>query len=141
MQTDSEALLHAGVALTERLWPHFLRTLEWSPEDVDKVCTHQVGRAHRKLMLERIGVPCGPINDLEHVFKDPQVIARNMQISMLHPKYGDVPLVANPIRLSDTPVQYRYAPPALGEHTEEILTRLLGVDARTIAQLQRDKVI
>jgi 3-oxoacyl-[acyl-carrier-protein] synthase-3 len=57
MQTDSEALLHAGIALTGRLWPHFLRTLEWSAEEVDKVCTHQVGRAHRRLMLERIGLP------------------------------------------------------------------------------------
>ncbi len=92
-------------------------------------------------LFESISVPCGPINDLEHVFKDPQVIARNMQISLQHPKYGDVPLVANPIRLSETPVQYRNAPPALGEHTEQVLTELLGVDAETIAQLHRDKVI
>jgi len=91
--------------------------------------------------LERVGVPCGPINDLEHVFKDPQVVARRMQMSMQHPKYGDVPLVANPIRLSETPVQYRYAPPALGEHTDEVLSDLLGADAQTITRLRADNVI
>lgn len=91
--------------------------------------------------LERVGVPCGPINDLEHVFKDPQVVARRMQMSMQHPRYGDVPLVANPIRLSETPVQYRYAPPALGEHTDEVLSDLLGADAQTITRLRADNVI
>ncbi len=92
-------------------------------------------------LFESIGIPCGPINDLEHVFKDPQVIARNMQISMHHPKYGNMPLVANPIRLSETPVQYRHAPPALGEHTEQVLAELLGIDSKRFAQLHRDNIV
>jgi crotonobetainyl-CoA:carnitine CoA-transferase CaiB-like acyl-CoA transferase len=92
-------------------------------------------------LFENLGVPCGPINNLEQVFDDPQVVARNMQISMQHPKYGDIPLVANPIRLSETPVQYRNAPPALGEHTVEVLNRLLGIGPEQLNQLHQDKIV
>jgi crotonobetainyl-CoA:carnitine CoA-transferase CaiB-like acyl-CoA transferase len=92
-------------------------------------------------LFEKLGVPCGPINDLEQVFKDPQVIARKMQISMNHPKYGDMPLVANPIRMSETPVQYRSAPPALGEHTAEVLNRLLDIDSEQLSKMHQDKIL
>jgi len=92
-------------------------------------------------LLEQVGVPCGAINDLEHVFKDTQVVARNMQISMQHPKYGTVPLVGNPIRLSETPVQYKRPPPALGEHTAEVLNELLGIDAEQQEDLRQKKII
>ena len=76
--------------------------------------------------LEASGVPCGPINRLDQVFADPQVQARQMRIDMQHPAFGTLPLVANPIRLSATPVQYRVAPPTLGEHTKEVLTDWLN---------------
>lgn len=56
MATDSEALLHAGVNLAARCWERFLARLRWSVESVQKVFTHQVGRAHRKLLLERLGI-------------------------------------------------------------------------------------
>lgn len=56
MSTDSEALLQAGVDLAAQAWPDFLRCLSWGRKDVDKVLTHQVGRAHRKLLLERLGL-------------------------------------------------------------------------------------
>jgi 3-oxoacyl-[acyl-carrier-protein] synthase III len=56
MKTDSEALLHAGVDLAGRTWDDFRRELEWSNERVDKAFTHQVGRAHRKLLYERLGL-------------------------------------------------------------------------------------
>ena len=92
-------------------------------------------------LLEQVGVPCGAINDLEHVFKDTQVVARNMQISMQHSKYGTVPLVGNPIRLSETPVQYKRPPPALGEHTAEVLNELLGIDAEQQEDLRQKKII
>ncbi len=92
-------------------------------------------------LFESIGVPCGPINDLEQVFQDPQVISRNMKISMRHPKYGNMPLVANPIRLSQTPVQYQHAPPTLGEHTAEVLNRLLGISPERLNELQQNKII
>ena len=72
------------------------------------------------------GVPCGPINDLAQVFADPQVQARGTRIRMAHPLAGEVDLVANPIRLSRTPVDYRRPPPLLGEHNAEVLTDWLN---------------
>jgi crotonobetainyl-CoA:carnitine CoA-transferase CaiB-like acyl-CoA transferase len=76
--------------------------------------------------LEAEAVPCGPINRLDQVFADPQVQARGLRIEMPHPAFGTVPLVASPIRLSATPVQYRIAPPSLGEHTAEVLADWLA---------------
>ncbi|MFO1340520.1 MAG: CaiB/BaiF CoA-transferase family protein [Burkholderiaceae bacterium] len=76
--------------------------------------------------LEAEAVPCGPINRLDQVFADPQVQAREMRVTLAHPSLGEVPLVANPIRLSATPVQYRQAPPTLGEHTADVLADWLG---------------
>lgn len=57
MSTDSETLLHAGVDLAQQTWPQFLESVGWRPQMVDKVFTHQVGRAHRKLLLERLELP------------------------------------------------------------------------------------
>ncbi|WP_425055367.1 CaiB/BaiF CoA transferase family protein [Pseudomonas abyssi] len=76
--------------------------------------------------LEQAGVPCGPINDLDQVFADPQVQARGTRIRMAHPLAGEVDLVANPIRLSRTPVDYRRPPPLLGEHNREVLADWLS---------------
>ncbi len=76
--------------------------------------------------LEQAGVPCGPINDLAQVFADAQIKARGVQISLPHALSGEVALVANPIRLSRTPVEYRSAPPLLGEHSAEVLRDWLG---------------
>lgn len=91
--------------------------------------------------LEGVGVPCGPINDVQQVFADPQVIARGLQIEMPHALAGLVPQVASPIRLSETPVQYRNAPPLLGEHTEQVLQRWLGLSAADLAGLRDDGVL
>jgi crotonobetainyl-CoA:carnitine CoA-transferase CaiB-like acyl-CoA transferase len=81
--------------------------------------------------LEAAGVPCGPINRIDQVFADPQVVARGLQISLPHALAGQVPLVANPIRLSGSPVAYQRPPPLLGEHTEEVLAQWLS--APTVA--------
>jgi crotonobetainyl-CoA:carnitine CoA-transferase CaiB-like acyl-CoA transferase len=91
--------------------------------------------------LEAVEVPCGPINDLAHVFDDPQVLARGMKLEAEHPTAGPIPLVANPIRLSASPVEYRNAPPTLGQHTVEVLSGMLGYDADGIAGLQAKKII
>jgi crotonobetainyl-CoA:carnitine CoA-transferase CaiB-like acyl-CoA transferase len=69
-------------------------------------------------------VPCGPINDLAQVFSDPHVKARGLRVDIPHQQLGQVPAVASPIRLSKTPVLYRHAAPALGEHTEIVLSTL-----------------
>ena len=92
--------------------------------------------------LESAGVPCAPVNTIDQVFADPQVQARGMQIRMPHPLAGeDVRLVGSPIRLSGTPVSYRRAPPTLGEHTDEVLVEVLGLDESERAALREDGVI
>ncbi|HLD66558.1 MAG TPA: CaiB/BaiF CoA-transferase family protein [Pseudomonas sp.] len=92
-------------------------------------------------LLEQAGVPCGPINDLAAVFADPQVLARGLRIELPHSLGGTVPQVASPIRLSETPVQYRHAPPLLGEHTAEVLQRILGLAPEQLDGLRANKVI
>jgi len=87
------------------------------------------------------GVPCGPINRLDKVFADPHVEARGMRIEMPHPLAGKVPLVANPIRMSETPVQYRQSPPALGAHTDEVLDTWLGLSADDITTLHQQGIV
>jgi crotonobetainyl-CoA:carnitine CoA-transferase CaiB-like acyl-CoA transferase len=91
--------------------------------------------------LEKVGVPCGPINNLEQVFDDPHVQARGARREVEHPVGGRIPTVANPIRLSESPIQYERAPPALGQHTDDVLTDMLGMDAARIAKLREDGVI
>jgi crotonobetainyl-CoA:carnitine CoA-transferase CaiB-like acyl-CoA transferase len=99
------------------------------------------GTADWVAAMEHAGVPCGPINTLDKVFEDPQVRARGLRIDMPHPLAGSVPLVANPIRLSDTPVEYRRAPPTLGQHTDEVLAQWLQLDATRVAALKQHKII
>jgi crotonobetainyl-CoA:carnitine CoA-transferase CaiB-like acyl-CoA transferase len=91
--------------------------------------------------LEAAEVPCGPINDLARVFEDAQVIARGMKIEVEHATAGAIPLVANPIRMSASPVAYRRAPPTLGQHTREVLADELGCDAGRIDRLAASRVI
>ncbi len=91
--------------------------------------------------LEQAGVPCGPINDLAQVFNDPQVLARKLRVELPHPLAGTVAQVASPLRLSATPVEYRNAPPLLGEHTAQVLAERLGLDAAAIAGLRERGVI
>jgi len=91
--------------------------------------------------LEKVGVPCGPINNLEQVFDDPHVQARGARREVEHPVGGLIPTVANPIRLSESPIQYERAPPALGQHTDDVLADMLGMDAAGIAKLREDDVI
>jgi len=92
-------------------------------------------------VLEQAGVPCGPINDLAQVFADPHVQARGLRVDLAHPLAGSVPQVASPIRLSESPVQYRKAPPLLGEHSEQVLQQLLGLSPEQIATLRQTRVI
>ncbi|RMN29406.1 L-carnitine dehydratase/bile acid-inducible protein F [Pseudomonas coronafaciens pv. zizaniae] len=91
--------------------------------------------------LERAGVPCGPVNDLAQVFADPQVVARGLAIELPHALGGRVAQVASPIRLSETPVEYRRAPPLLGEHTDQVLQALLGMSSEEVASLRAGGVL
>jgi crotonobetainyl-CoA:carnitine CoA-transferase CaiB-like acyl-CoA transferase len=97
-------------------------------------------RADWLAALEAAKVPSGPINDLADVFADPQVTARKMTVRLPHPRAGEVELVASPMKFSATPVQYRRAPPLLGEHTDELL-RELGLSADEVAALRAARAI
>lgn len=91
--------------------------------------------------LEQAGVPCGPINNLAQVFEDAQVQARGLRIDIPNSLGGTTPQVASPLRLSATPVEYRNAPPLLGEHTDAVLQRLLQLSAEQVAELRRAGVL
>ncbi|MFO1069937.1 MAG: CaiB/BaiF CoA-transferase family protein [Geminicoccaceae bacterium] len=91
--------------------------------------------------LEKVGVPCGPINELDQVFADPQVQARGIRMDLPHPQAGTVPQVASPMRLSATPVAYERAPPTLGQHTDDVLTEVLGLDAAALSELREKGIL
>jgi crotonobetainyl-CoA:carnitine CoA-transferase CaiB-like acyl-CoA transferase len=91
--------------------------------------------------LEPAGVPCGPINDISQVFADPQVRHRGMEVSAAHPAAGKVRMVANPMKFSATPIAHDMPPPMLGEHTDEILGALLGMDGARLESLRKQGVI
>jgi len=88
-------------------------------------------------------VPCGPVSTIDEVFDDPQVRHRQMTVDLPHDlaAEGKVPLIANPLRFSETPVSYRNAPPTLGEHTFEVLETLLGLDEVSVAELEARGVV
>ena len=86
-------------------------------------------------------MPNGPINDVAQVFEEPQVKARGVRIELEHGAGAKLPLVASPMRFSDTPIEYRLAPPLLGAHTEEVLRALLGKSEAEIARMRAAKVI
>ena len=87
-------------------------------------------------MLEAAGVPNGPINDLSQVFEEPQVKARGTRIELDHPVAGKLPMVASPMKFSDTKIEYKSAPPVLGQHTDEVLRGVLKMDDAAIAALK-----
>lgn len=91
--------------------------------------------------MEAAGVPCGPIHTLDQAFAQPQAVARGMRVEMPHALAGTVPLTANPIRLSESPVAYRHAPPTLGQHTAEVLMGWLGLGAQDVAGLRERRIV
>jgi crotonobetainyl-CoA:carnitine CoA-transferase CaiB-like acyl-CoA transferase len=90
--------------------------------------------------LEALKIGCGPINTLDRVFADPHVQAREMLVKMDHVSGQEVTVIANPVKLSATPPDYRSAAPALGQHTEEVLASL-GMSAAEIEKLKADKIV
>jgi crotonobetainyl-CoA:carnitine CoA-transferase CaiB-like acyl-CoA transferase len=92
-------------------------------------------------ILEAAGVPNGPINDVAQVFEEPQVKARGVRIELDHLAAGRLPMVASPMRFSATPIEYRLAPPLLGQHTEDVLRGLLGKSEAEIARLRAAGVL
>ncbi|MGG5808159.1 CaiB/BaiF CoA transferase family protein [Falsiroseomonas sp. CW058] len=91
--------------------------------------------------LEERKIGCGPINKLSDVFADPHVQARNCVVHLPHASGEDIKVIANPVRLSATPPDYRIPPPTLGEHSEEVLSGLLGLSEAEVAALREKGVV
>ena len=101
---------------------------------VQDVVIHKT-RADWVRILNAAKVSCGPINTMPEVVTDPQILAREMVISMQHPKLGEVRTVGSPFKMSASKVSYRHPPPLMGEHTSEVLGEVLGLSAAEIAAL------
>jgi CoA:oxalate CoA-transferase len=91
--------------------------------------------------LEQAGIPCGPVNTIDKVAGDPQILARNMIIDVEHPEAGTFRVVNSPFKFSRTPDRVERASPELGEHTEEILSRLTGISPTEMSSLKASGVI
>jgi crotonobetainyl-CoA:carnitine CoA-transferase CaiB-like acyl-CoA transferase len=92
-------------------------------------------------LLEAADVPVGPVNELSDVFADPQIQHRKMLVETEHPLAGRITLLANPMRLSKTPITEYAAPPLMGQHTREVLASVLGFDAARLDSLAQKQVI
>lgn len=152
---DGQLVVAVG---NDQQWQRYCEAMERADLAADARYTKVTGRITlrdrlvpdvQKTMLERpnaewierfeaLGVPCGSVNDYRQVFEDPQVVHRRMKRSIARAAGGEVPTIASPLRLSDTPVAYELAPPTVGEHTDAVLAEVLGKSAGEIAAL-RDK--
>ncbi len=147
-------------AFTEKFWQGLCRAIDL-PELIDdpRFRNNDARREHRRelvpILVERFGqrstdewmvqlakegVPSGPINKLDRVFCDPQILARNMKVEVDHPAIGKLPMLGNPVKVEGVPETFA-PPPLRGEHTDAVLTRLLGYSAEQITSLRQDQVI
>jgi formyl-CoA transferase len=92
-------------------------------------------------LCESIGLPAGPINTMDAVFSDPQVLARELVMEVPHPTEGSVPLLRSPLNIPTAPSEVRYPPPTLGQHTDQILSELLSFDLAEIQALREAGVV
>ena len=92
-------------------------------------------------LFESEGLPIGPVNSIEEALADPQVVAREMVKSFLHPIAGEVRAIDMPYRFSEAPTGIKSAPPLLGQHTDELLAGLLGISSEEIARLRASGVV
>ena len=91
--------------------------------------------------LDSAEIPCGPIQNIQQVVEDPQVLARDMIVQILHPIAGPLRMAGSPLKLSDTPPEITRHAPALGEHTDQVLQSLLGSSSGDLAQWRDSDVI
>lgn len=92
-------------------------------------------------VLAAAAIPCAPVNNIKQVFEDAQVRHRRMQVEIDHPLLGKMRTVANPIKYSATPIEYRIAPPMLGQHTREVLREFAHIEGEKFEELSRKGVI
>ena len=148
-------------AANDSLWRRFARAIgrEELAEDSRwaKNAARVAGRGEREAEIEKTmrtktraewaeiisaaGVPCGPVRTIAELCADPQIRHREMVVEMPHAKTGVLKVMGNPVKLSGTPGEIRLPPPLLGEHTEEILTGLLGRTGAEVGALRERGVV
>ena len=94
-------------------------------------------RDFRSKILRAAGIPCGKIQSVGEVCEDPQIIARDMVVTVEHPKAGAVRVTGVPVKLSDTPGAVTLPPPLLGGHTAQVLTEWLQMSAAEVDHLRQ----
>jgi crotonobetainyl-CoA:carnitine CoA-transferase CaiB-like acyl-CoA transferase len=112
-------------------------------EAVDELLTNRFLTQTKQEWTERLsscGVPCGPVNTLDEVFQDPQVLDRKIVVEMDHPRAGKIKALGCPVTMSNTPMELRLHPPLLGEHTEEILLAL-GYEQSQVNRFRENKIV
>jgi crotonobetainyl-CoA:carnitine CoA-transferase CaiB-like acyl-CoA transferase len=92
-------------------------------------------------LMVAAAIPCGPVNNMQNLFADPQVLHRGMLAEVPHPTIGTLRLAGIPIKYSETPAAIRLPPPLLGQHTDEILTSVLGCSPERIEALRAEGAI
>ena len=102
---------------------------------------HEAPAAKWIAALDAAGVPACYVNDIETAFEEPQVIAREMRREIPHPEVGSLPIIANPLRFSQTPIENYVAPPGVGEHGAEVLAELLSYPCERIEALRASGVL
>ena len=91
--------------------------------------------------LPELGVPAAKINDLAEAFDEPQAKHRGGRVDLPHAQAGTAPGIANPLHMSASPITYRNAPPTLGEHTDEVLKRDLGLSDTQVDELRSQNIV
>jgi formyl-CoA transferase/CoA:oxalate CoA-transferase len=145
---------------TETMWKNFCRVMG-SPElEKDERFQNNNDRVKNRPQLNKLiekalsskaqaewveifnqaGIPCGPIYNIDQVFKDPQVLHQKMFLEVDHPKAGKIPMTGLPVQLTENPPQVYLPPPTLGEHTEEVLEKL-GFLREEIEHLFAEKIV
>jgi crotonobetainyl-CoA:carnitine CoA-transferase CaiB-like acyl-CoA transferase len=132
----------AGLPEDERFATNRQRVTRY--EELRPLVAEKLRTQPRQFWIDRLtaaGVPCGSVRNLQELFDDPQLGAREMIARLEHATIGSMKTLGVPVKLSDTPGSVRTPPPMLGEHTDAVLARDLGYSADAIAGLRRQNVI
>ena len=132
----------AGIEQEERFATNPQRVTGYS--ELRPIVADRLRRRTRQEWIDRLtpaGIPCGLVRDIEELFADPQMAARGMMPRVEHATIGSLQLLGIPVKLSDTPGEMRTAPPILGQHTDSVLHRDLGLTHETIAELRARHIV